>query len=140
MRKLTLRCFILNSRCQQDSEELLKLATSISETLEQKVNIQFGCQKLYNITIFYKCSLGLQIPVLLLIDCDSGQVTWHYSTWVFQTFASFLIRFFSYWLSSLYIEISFLSDTCFIDILFQSVGCLFMLLQCLSESRSFLFW
>ncbi|KAB1282189.1 Ubiquitin-like modifier-activating enzyme 6 [Camelus dromedarius] len=32
-------CFVLNPRCQQDSEELLKLATSISETLEEKPEV-----------------------------------------------------------------------------------------------------
>jgi len=39
-----------NIGCQQDSEELLKLATSISETLKEKVNIQsYGHQKRCNI-------------------------------------------------------------------------------------------
>uniref|UniRef100_A0A8I3MXS4 SUMO-activating enzyme subunit 1 n=1 Tax=Canis lupus familiaris TaxID=9615 RepID=A0A8I3MXS4_CANLF len=43
-----------NIGCQEDSEELLKLATSISETLEEKVNIQsYSHQKIYILIYIY---------------------------------------------------------------------------------------
>ncbi|PNI82595.1 UBA6 isoform 4, partial [Pan troglodytes] len=45
-----------NVGCQQDSEELLKLATSISETLEEKVTIEiYGCPNIC--LLIHKCSV-----------------------------------------------------------------------------------
>lgn len=85
LRKLNLRCFVLNPRCKNDEKELLKLATSIRETLEEKVRIEsYSYQSVTYKCSVYKFSLNLQIQTLLLIDSDSRQVTWLHSVLIYK--------------------------------------------------------
>ena len=131
LRKLKLRCFVLNPRCQQDSKELLKLATSICETLEEKVNIQsYGHQKLCNINIL----LSFKSLVLPLTDSDNRQV---YLSSVFQNFAFFNCLLL---LIEGVLHIFLKSDLNWphvLEILSSRRWVVFILLQCLLKSSSF---